>query len=611
MPGMSSGISTDNRTIVSAFRSLLLHEALIAVVILALLALAWNLLRAVQLRRARAGAPPAGAWSYPEAAGRRLLRIAFGLIWIFDGLLQAQPSMPLGMTTQVIEPTAASSPAWVQHVVNAGATIWSNHPITVPASAVWIQVGLGIWLIVAPLGYWSRLAGMASAFWGIVVWIFGESFGGVFAPALTWAFGAPGAVVFYCLAGVLIALPERTWSSPRLGRTVLSVMGLFFVGMAVLQAWPGRGFWQGQLGHEATPGTLLGMVQQMSATPQPAFISSLLASFAAFDAAHGWAVNLFLVVCLAGVGIGLLAGRASVARVAVYAGIVLCIADWVLIEDFGFFGGVGTDPNSMIPMSLVFVAGYLAMTRLPAVIGAQVAIPTTLGDGSSFWARLASRPAYALRAIAALAAIGIILVGVVPMAAASMNPNADPIIAEAVDGAPGVVNTAAPEFRLVDQHGATVSLRSLSGKAVAVTFLDPVCVSDCPLIAEEFRQADGLLGATARRVALVAVVANPVYRARAYLVAFDRQEDLQQLSNWHYLTGSTSELTRVWSSFGVQVAFAPGGAMIAHNDISFVIDPTGHIRYILNSDPGPGTQASRSSFAAVLAGELRAVLGSS
>jgi len=58
-----------------------------------------------------------------------------------------------------------------------------------------------------------------------------------------------------------------------------------------------------------------------------------------------------------------------------------------------------------------------------------------------------------------------------------------------------------------------------------------VCVSDCPLIAQEFRQADGLLGSTARRVALVAVVANPVYRAGAYLVAFDRQEGLQLLSN--------------------------------------------------------------------------------
>jgi cytochrome oxidase Cu insertion factor (SCO1/SenC/PrrC family) len=299
-----------------------------------------------------------------------------------------------------------------------------------------------------------------------------------------------------------------------------------------------------------------------------------------------------------------------VVRFAVCAGIVLCIADWVLVEDFGFFGGVGTDPNSMIPMSLVFVAGYLAMTRVPVVVDAPHPITIAVGDGSSFWARLASRPAYAFRSIAALAAIGIILIGVVPMAAASVNPNADPIIAEAVDGPPGVVNTPAPRFRLVDQNGATVSLQSLRGKAVALTFLDPVCVSDCPLIAQEFRQADGLLGSTARRVALVAVVANPVYRAGAYLVAFDRQEGLQQLSNWHFLTGSSSELRRVWSSFGIQVAFAPGGAMIAHSDFAFVIGPKGHMRYILDSNPGPGTEASKSSFAVLVANELRAVLGS-
>ena len=610
MPGMSSGLSTNNPTIVSAFRSLLWHQAMIALVILALLALAWNLLRARQLRQARAAEPAARAWVHPEPTGRRVLRIAFGLIWIFDGLLQAQPSMPLGMTSQVIEPTAATSPAWVQHLVNAGATIWSNHPTATPASAVWIQIGLGIWLIVAPRGHWSQLAGLATAFWGIVVWIFGESFGGIFAPALTWAFGAPGAVLFYSFAGLLIALPERMWSSPRLGRVVLSVMGLFFVGMAVLQAWPGRGFWQGRLDHNAVPGTLAGMVQQMSATPQPAFISSWLANFATFDAAHGWAVNLFFVICLAGIGTGLLSGRAPIVRVAVYAGLVLCIADWVLVEDFGFFGGVGTDPNSMIPMSLVFVAGYLAMKRVAAVVDVPALVTAAADDGPSFWAGLASQPSYVFRAVAALAAIGITLIGVVPMAAASMNPNADPIIAEATDGPPGVVNTPAPQFSLVDQKGATVSLGSLHGKAVALTFLDPVCVSDCPLIAQEFREADGLLGSDARRVALVAVVANPVYRARAYLVAFDDQEGLQKLSNWNYLTGSSSELSRVWHSFGVTVAFAPGGAMIAHSDLSFVIDPTGHMRSILNSDPGPGTEASKSSFAVLLADELRAVLGS-
>ncbi len=609
MPGMSSGLQTNNPAIVSAFKSLLLHEGLIIVVILALLAVAWNVLRAVQLRRAAAGQVSVEAWRHAEPVARRLLRIAFGLIWIFDGILQGQASMPLGMTTQVIQPTAATSPAWVQHVVNAGATIWSNHPITAPASAVWIQVGIGLWLLVAPRGNWSRLAGASSALWGIIVWIFGESFGGIFAPGLTWAFGAPGAVLFYCFAGVLIALPERAWTSPRLGRVVLSVMGAFFVGMAVLQAWPGRGFWQGRLNHGSSPGTLTGMVQQMSRTPQPRFLASWVASFGAFDSAHGFAVNLFLVICLASIGIGLLGRRPAVVRVAVVAGIVLCLADWVLVEDFGFFGGVGTDPNSMIPMALIFTAGYVAMTRVPATADAPVPI-TAAKPAGSIWDRLTARPSYAFRTLAALAAIGIALVGAAPMAVASTDPNADPIVAQAVDGTPDILNVPAPPFSLVDQAGAIVSLHSLRGKAVALTFLDPVCVSDCPLIAQEFRLADQMLGSDARRVEIVAVVINPVYRSRAYLLAFDHQEGLQHVSNWRYLTGSASELHRIWNEFGVLVEYVPGGAMIAHNEIAYVIDPAGHTRYVLDTDPGPGTEATRSSFAVVLSSELQRVLRS-
>ena len=226
------------------------------------------------------------------------------------------------------------------------------------------------------------------------------------------------------------------------------------------------------------------------------------------------------------------------------------------------------------------------------------------------WERLTARPAYAFRSLAAVAAIGITLVGAAPMALASTDPNADPIVAQAIDGTPDVVNIPAPAFRLVDQSGATVSLRSLRGKAVALTFLDPVCVSDCPLIAQEFKAADQMLGTAARRVEFVAVVANPLYRSRAYVVAFDHQEGLEHLANWDYLTGSAQELRRIWNSFGVQVEYAPGGAMIAHSDIAYVIDPNGHTRYVLDTDPGPGTQASKSSFAVVLSGELRNVLGS-
>ncbi|HEY5272413.1 MAG TPA: SCO family protein [Acidimicrobiales bacterium] len=610
MPGMSSGLQTNNPTIVSAFQSLLLHQGLLVLVILALLAIAWNVLRAAQLRRTMAsgdGSPAESTTPIPDAPARRLLRVSFGVIWIFDGVLQGQASMPLGMTTQVIQPTAASSPTWVQHVVNAVATIWSNHPITAPASAVWIQVGIGAWLLVAPHGKLSRLGGIVSAGWGIVVWIFGESFGGIFAPGLTWLFGAPGAVLFYSFAGLLIALPERYWESPRLGRSILSVMGLFFCGMAVLQAWPGRGFWQGHLPHSTTPGTLTAMVLQMSQTPQPGYLASWVGSFASFDAAHGWGVNLFAVICLGAIGLCFLAGRACIVGAAVITGIILCLADWVLIEDFGFFGGVGTDPNSMLPMVLVFSAGYLALTRVPLAAEEPSRVIAFPQPARSLKERLTENPTYAFRSLACIGAIGIVLLGAAPIASASLDPNADPIVAQAIDGTPSAENIPAPAFDLVDQRGQTVSLTSLRGKTIALTFLDPVCVSDCPLIAQEFRAADGLLGASARSIELVAIVANPIYRAQDYTVAFDNQEGLEHLSNWLFLTGSAAALGRIWDAYGFQVEYSPGGSMIAHSELAFVIDRNGHTRYILDTDPGPGTEATKSSFAVTLANELRSV----
>ena len=276
MPGMNSGLNSHNPTMVAAFRSALLHQGILVLVVFAVLALAWIIIRE-WLRPPR---PPAtaGAASAAEPAWRQLLRIGFGVIWIFDGLLQAQPAMAAGLPSQVIQPAAASSPGWVQHIVNWAGTSWSYHPIQAGAAAVWIQIGLGVWLITASRGPWSRLAGLASAGWALVVWVFGEAFGGIFAPGLTWLFGAPGAAVFYLAAGLLIAAPQRSWRAPQLGRTVLGGLGAFFIGMAVLQAWPGRGFWQGTL--HGGSGTLTGMVRSMAATPQPALLAGWVQSFA-------------------------------------------------------------------------------------------------------------------------------------------------------------------------------------------------------------------------------------------------------------------------------------------------------------------------------------------
>jgi cytochrome oxidase Cu insertion factor (SCO1/SenC/PrrC family) len=194
------------------------------------------------------------------------------------------------------------------------------------------------------------------------------------------------------------------------------------------------------------------------------------------------------------------------------------------------------------------------------------------------------------------------------MAIAALEPRADPVLAQAVDGAPQVVDSPAPAFNLIDQHGAPVSLASFRGKTVALTFLDDTCTTDCPVIASEFRTADSYLGADASRVEMVAVNANPRYIAPDYLTAFDQQEGLQHLANWLYLTGSLPQLRHVWRSYGEAVIYLPAGAMIGHGEYAFVIDADGHTRDVLDTDPGPATGATESSFSVMLADTIKRVM---
>jgi hypothetical protein len=78
-----------------------------------------------------------------------------------------------------------------------------------------------------------------------------------------------------------------------------------------------------------------------------------------------------VVIALAVTGGAFLSGRPWLIRPAVVGFTALCLADWVLVEDLGFLGGLGTDPNSMIPFILLASGGYLALTR-PAPLTAAV-----------------------------------------------------------------------------------------------------------------------------------------------------------------------------------------------------------------------------------------------
>ncbi|MBV9446451.1 MAG: SCO family protein [Streptosporangiaceae bacterium] len=608
MPGMSPGLNITDPTLVAAFRSALLQQFAVVAAILVLLLLAYGVAR----RWRAAGEPPAPRprlVPLTEPRARRFLRLSFGILWIIDGILQAQPQMAGGLPSEVVQPSAAASPTWVQHVVNAGGTIWSFHPIQAAAASVWIQVGIGVWLVVAEVGWWSRLGGLASVAWGLVVWVFGESFGGIFAPGLTWLMGAPGAVLLYITAGAMVALPVRAWAGPRAGRLLLAAIGTFWIGMAVLQAWPGRGFWQNN-----ADGTLTGLISNMAGLVQPHPQETMINGMVTFTRDYGFAVNLVAVIALAASGAALLGGatvlrdRPAVLRVAVPASIAFCLVVWVLVQDLGVPGGLGTDPNSMVPWALLVWAGYQSARSPERSLGSPEPVrssragprqavlrPAMVGSALRQTMTLATA-----RSVTSLGAVGVVLVGAGPLAMAATNWHADPIIARAMGGAATQVNRPAPDFRLVSQSGQPVSLASLRGKVTLLTFLDPRCITDCP-VATELKEAGVLLGGSDDQVRFVAIVANQFHYDLTTVRALDRQEGMDTVPNWLFLTGSAAQLEQAWGAYGIFVSHMTPHASSVMRDLVFVIDKSGRIRQQIPDNPMAGTLSTRSSFAVTLA----------
>ena len=451
MPGMNSGINVNDPTVIAAFKAALVHQGIIALLIFGLLGLAWITVRAWRPAAAQAGgrrdrpARPRPPW--PSPPGASCCGSASACCGSSTGSCRRSRRWRSGFRRRSSSPSAASSPHWVQQVVNWAGTTWSYHPMQAGAAAVWIQIGIGIWLLAAPRGGWSRLAGLVSVGWGLVVWVFGESFGGVFAPGLTWLFGAPGAVLIYCVAGALIALPERVWHDPRLGQAILAGLGLFLVAMAVLQAWPGRGFWQG-ISH-GQPGTLAGMTHDMAQTPQPGFLSAWVRAFTSFD--RGARVR----------GQPVRRGGARPDRCRLPDRPAAAGPPGADRVHGAVPGGLGADRG----LRLLRRPGHRPQQHDPVRPAGRQRVPrpgpgTAARGGSRQPAQRPARrrpaagwrdrvrPASLRRSVAAasfptvvsLGALGLIILGAAPMAAAQASPNADPILAESIAGSSAPLN---------------------------------------------------------------------------------------------------------------------------------------------------------------------------
>ena len=197
-----------------------------------------------------------------EPRSRTILRIGFGIIWVFDGILQFQPSMPLGLANDVVRPAVSGAPSWLHPLMLHSIALWNAHPINLATGTAWIQVGIGLALISSNAAI-GRYAAVVAAGWAALVWIVGEGAGGAFASGASILFGWPGATLFYCAAAVWIALPPGYFAD-HYSRWTLRVIAVVLLVAAVLQCLPSAQFW-----HGGNNNALTAMTRSMTVTAQP------------------------------------------------------------------------------------------------------------------------------------------------------------------------------------------------------------------------------------------------------------------------------------------------------------------------------------------------------
>jgi len=139
------------------------------------------------------------------------------------------------------------------------------------------------------------------------------------------------------------------------------------------------------------------------------------------------------------------------------------------------------------------------------------------------------------------------------------------------------VGAQIPDFTLVDQTGAPLSLSSLKGKAVAVTFIYTRCpLPDyCPRMTENFRAIRSRFAARMDRdLVLLTISFDPKYDTPQMLSAYAAANRAGG-PGWHFLTGDPANVERVCNAFGIQY-YADEG-LITHSLETAVVDRDGKL----------------------------------
>ncbi len=168
-----------------------------------------------------------------------------------------------------------------------------------------------------------------------------------------------------------------------------------------------------------------------------------------------------------------------------------------------------------------------------------------------------------------------------------------------------------PSVRLIDERGRPLALSAWRGKWVILAPSMTLCHEVCPMTTGVLMQVTGELARAglSKQVVVAEATVDPWRDTPARLRAYQRLTG----ADFRMLTGTPSEIGRLWHFFGVDhhrvppskppdvdwLTHKPETFDVAHSDVLFFLDPAGQERIVGDGMPNAGGH---------LSGTLRALL---
>jgi protein SCO1/2 len=147
-----------------------------------------------------------------------------------------------------------------------------------------------------------------------------------------------------------------------------------------------------------------------------------------------------------------------------------------------------------------------------------------------------------------------------------------------------------PDITLTDHRGRDVSLASLRGQAVAITFIYTRCpLPDyCPRMLSNFKDVQKRFGdRLGKDLTLLVVTFDPQYDTVDMLNAYARAHSAD-VEGWRFLTGPLAEITRMCEAFGIE--FWPEEGLLSHTLQTAVLDRDGKLAGTIEGTAYSGRQ---------------------